>query len=267
MLACERQAIIIEQLREKRVVKIADLANRFGVATLTVRRDLDVLQDQKIVRRIYGGAVLVVEPEELSPNTFLAAEDGPENVAYRSKQAIAKAAAALVQEGETLMMGTGTTIYEVAKHLRRFSNLTIITGNLSIINELSDTGNTIYILGGVLEPNEYYINCQGDYSMHRRFWADKCFISCDGVTAKHGITADYPPNTRSGHVAMEQADQTIVVCGSQKIGQHGKSMTCALNEVDILVTDDAVAEEYCDEIRKEGVRVIVVPVDEKETKE
>lgn len=262
MLACERQDFIIKQLREHRVVKIAELAARLSVSTLTIRRDLDVLQDQKIVRRIYGGAVLTVEPEELSSNMIPAFENMEDSEQYKRKQAIAKAAADLVKEGETLMLGTGTTIYEVSKHLRRFSNLTIITGNLSIINELSDTGNTIYILGGVLEPNEYYINCQGDYSMHRRFWADKCFISCDGVTAKHGITADYPPNTRSGHVSMEQADQTIVVCGSQKIGQHGKSMTCALNEVDILVTDDAVAEEYCDEICKEGVRVIVVPVEE-----
>ena len=262
MLACERQAIIIEQLREKRVVKIADLANRFGVATLTVRRDLDVLQDQKIVRRIHGGAVLTVEPEELSANLILSADEGPDNEAYRRKQAIAKAAAAMVKEGETIMMGTGTTVYEVSKYLRRFSNLTIITSNLSIINELADTGNTIYVIGGMLDPNEYYINCQGEYSMYRRFCADKCFISCDGVTGKHGITADYPPNTRSGYVSMQQSDQTIVVCGSQKIGRHGKSITCALNEVDILVTDDGVAEEYCDEIRKEGVHVIVVPVDE-----
>ena len=146
MLALERQSIIIEQLREKRVVKIAELAKQFGVATLTVRRDLDVLQDQKIVRRIYGGAVLAVDPEELSPNAFLLAEEGPENVVYRRKQAIAKAAAELVQEGETLMMGTGTTIYEMSKYLRRFSNLTIITSNLSIINELFDTGNTIFVV-------------------------------------------------------------------------------------------------------------------------
>ena len=134
MLALERRSIIIEQLREKRVVKIAELANQFGVAPLTVRRDLDVLQDQKIVRRIFGGAVLAVEPEELNPNAFLFADEGPDNEAYRRKQAIAKAAAELVQEGETLMLGTGTTVYEVSKYLRRFSNLTIITGNLSIIN-------------------------------------------------------------------------------------------------------------------------------------
>ena len=264
MLAYQRQTIIMEKLREHRVVKIAELAAEFGVSTLTVRRDLDVLQDQNIVRRIYGGAILTVDPEELGNKGVLLQQDLQDNRLHRNKLAIAKAAASLVKEGETLMLGTGTTIYEVAKNLRRFSNLTIITGNLSIINELSDTSNTIYILGGVLEPNEYYINCQGDYSMHRRFWADKCFISCDGVTARHGVTADYPPNTRSGHIAMEQSDQTIVVCGSQKIGQHGKSITCALNEVDVLVTDDAVPEEYCEEIRKEGVHVIVVPVEEKE---
>ena len=261
MLAYERQAAILEQLREKRVVKIADLANRFGVAPLTVRRDLDVLQDQKIVRRIFGGAVLAVEPEELNPNTVLFADESPDNEAYRRKQAIAKAAASLVKEGETIMMGTGTTVYEVSKYLRRFSNLTIITGNLSIINELVDTGNTIYVIGGVLEPNEYYINSQGDYSMHRRFCADKCFISCDGVTAKFGVTADYPPNTRSGHVSMEQSNQTIVVCGSQKIGRNGKSITCPIDEIDILVTDDSVSEEYCEELCKAGVKVIVAPTD------
>lgn len=262
MLACERQAIIIDHLREHRVVKIADIAKQFGVSTLTARRDLDVLQDQKIVRRIYGGAILTVEPEELSGSIMPVLQDEQSNQQQRTKQAIAKAAAALVKEGDTLMMGTGTTIYEVARNLRGFSNLTIITGSLSIINELSDTSNTIYIIGGVLEPNEYYINCQGDYSMQRGFCANKCFISCDGVTVKHGVTAYYPPSTRSGHVSMEQSNQTIVVCGSEKIGRDGASITCRLDEVDILVTDEGLPADQREGIRKAGVELILVPVAE-----
>ena len=77
----------------------------------------------------------------------------------------------------------------------------------------------------------------------------------------YGVTADYPPNTRSGHVSMEQSNQTIVVCGSQKIGRNGKSITCPIDEIDILVTDDSVSEEYCEELCKAGVKVIVAPTD------
>lgn len=263
MLAHERQAHIIAHLREHRVIKITDIVDFFGVSNLTARRDLDVLQEQKIVRRVYGGAILCADPATLNRPDDLLPSTNQEQAKDLEKRAIGKLAASLVQEGDILFMGSGNTVLEVARNLRHLSSLTVITSSLSVINELSTTGSTIYILGGRLDYSEQSIEIQD--SRLESFCADKAFISCDGVTLTHGVTASYPPNVRAGQLMVKNAKEAILVANSRKFGNNALSITCKLSELSTVVSDDGLSEEYQKALLQQGVSLMLASVDD-ETK-
>lgn len=179
------------------------------------------------------------------------------------KRAIGKLAASLVQEGDILFMGSGNTVLEVARNLRHLSSLTVITSSLSVINELSTTGNTIYILGGRLDYSEQSIEIQD--SRLESFCTDKAFISCDGVTLTHGVTASYPPNVRAGQLMVKNAKEAILVANSRKFGNNALSITCKLSELSTVVSDDGLSEEYQKALLQQGVSLMLASVDD-ETK-
>lgn len=260
MLAHERQAHIINHLREHRVIKITDIVTRFNVSNLTARRDLDVLQEQKIVRRVYGGAILSAEPAALSRPDILLPSGDQEQAKNLEKKAIGKLAASLVREGDTLFLGSGNTVLEVARNLRHFSSLTIITCSLAVINELATTSNTIYVLGGRLDNSEHSIDVSDPQL--QSFCVDKAFISCDGVTTTHGVTASYPPNTRTGHLMVKNARQAILVSNSRKFGNNALSITCNLSELSTIVTDDGLSQEYQECITQQGVSLLLAPMND-----
>lgn len=258
MLAHERQAHIIDHLREHRVIKITDIVSRFGVSNLTARRDLDVLQEQKIVRRVYGGAILSADPATLGRPDVLLPSGNQAQAKNIEKKAIGKLAATLVREGDILFLGSGNTVLEVARNLRNFSSLTIITCSLAVINELSTTSNTIYVLGGRLDNSEHSIDVSD--ARLQSFCADKAFISCDGVTLTHGVTASYPPNTVVGHSMVKNAKQAILVSNSRKFGNNALSVTCELSELNTIVTDEGLSQEFRDELAQQGVTLMMAPI-------
>ncbi|MBE6972125.1 MAG: DeoR/GlpR transcriptional regulator [Ruminococcaceae bacterium] len=260
MLAHERQAHIIDHLREHRVIKITDIVSRFGVSNLTARRDLDVLQEQKIVRRVYGGAILSADPTTLNRSDVLLPPGNQEQAKDLEKKAIGKLAATLVREGDILFMGSGNTVLEVARNLRHLSNLTIITSSLSVINELSTTNNTIYVLGGRLDYSEHSIEINDPRL--ESFCADKAFISCDGVTLTHGVTASHPPNVSAGQLMVKNAKDAILVANSRKFGNNALSITCKLSELSTIVSDDGLSKEYQDSLAQQGVHLMLASMDE-----
>ena len=260
MLAHERQAHIIDHLREHRVIKITDIVDRFGVSNLTARRDLEVLQEQKIVRRVYGGAILSADPSTLGRPDILLPTIDQEQAKNLDKKAIGKLAATLVRDGDILFLGSGNTVLEVARNLRSFSNLTIITCSLAVINELATTSNTIYVLGGRLDNSEHSIDVSDAHL--KSFCADKAFISCDGVTLTHGVSASYPPNTKTGHLMVKNAKQAILVSTSRKFGSNALSVTCELSDLNVIVSDEGLSPEYQDAIAQQGVTLMLASTEE-----
>ena len=146
MLAQERHALILDILREKKIIRISDIATQFGISNLTARRDLDALQAQQLIRRVHGGAVLLEQENGRGPGQAPVRPRG-RNAQREEIRAIGKLAASLIRDGDVVFLGTGTTVLEVARHMRRLSNLTVMTNSLAVINELADSGNTIYVLG------------------------------------------------------------------------------------------------------------------------
>ena len=154
MLAQERYAAILRMIRETNIVKIGDIAKKLKVSNETARRDLETLQDQKLLKRVHGGAVLV------DPLIYTGPQSIPlpkEEVSYDEKSAIGAEAAKSVRNGETIFLDIGSTTLQIAKNLRSKRDLTVLTTSLDIINELAGTQVTLIILGGKLINDDLHI--------------------------------------------------------------------------------------------------------------
>ena len=259
MLAQERQTIIIRLLLENHFVKMSDLAERFHISQLTVRRDLDVLQDQRILRRVYGGAILIADPTELQADgivQYQAAEK--QRGADAAKQAIGAMAASMVREGDVVsLLDYGTTALAIAKHLKHKSNLTILTMALPVISELANSKNTIYVLGGALDSNDHYISGPFAEEMLKKFYADVCYMSCSGATLAHGVSSMSVQTSHLGTLAMQQAKKIILVCESRKFSIDAMCLTCPISDMDAIITDDGISDADREAIQNLGIELYI----------
>lgn len=253
MLAPERQKLIADMLNKNKVIKISEISYRFGVSNLTARRDLDVLAEQGIVRRVYGGAILITRQDPVPEDPEAVRQ---EHCLVEEREAIGKLAAAQVEEGDSIFFGNGNMVLEVAKNLRQMSNLTIISSSLSVINEFANTNNTIYILGGVLDPYEPKIGGRTAYEMMKNFFVDKTFISCDGFSLKHGVTAYHQPGAEMGTLVVENAEMPILIANSPKFGRNALNRVCALSDLSMIITDSGMSEERRAELDSAGVKTL-----------
>jgi DeoR/GlpR family transcriptional regulator of sugar metabolism len=251
MLAQKRQNVILEMLRQSGgIIKINDIVSKFNVSNETARRDLETLQDNNLVKRIYGGAILS------SVNSFIPVrEDGSRGQAERV--AIGQAAAELVHDGETVILSTGTTVLQVSRYLKRLHSLTVITNSLAVVNELSNTNFEIFVLGGKLDTNEK--NMYGDMALMslRSVFADKAFIGAGGITFEFGVS-DYGVDDftiREG--IIKHSIKTILVAQSEKFGSNAFSLGLSLNQMGIVVSDTNLSQEYQQGIKDMGIELIL----------
>ena len=258
MLAHERQDMIMAILHKKTVVKNAELAEQFKTSNLTIRRDLDALVDRGLVRRVYGGAVLcqATEAESQRPDADVVGAAGERRRAQTVS--IAAAAAALVREGDRVHLGNGALLVEVARQLRQFRQLSIVTGSLTAALQLINTNHEVYVLGGRLHHDER--NLAGSYAirMARDFRTNVSIIPCAGVSAEYGVMSDYLPAAELGCVAVENAEKTVLVCSSKKIGRAAFHHVCPVSALDVIITDDDITPEQKEALEACGVEVIVV---------
>lgn len=251
-----RQASILNILHENGSVKIKDLAKQFDVSIVTIRRDLDELAAAGLVTKVYGGAVM---PQRYRVGC-LQIVDTSGSSHHREKELIGAAAAALVREGETILLDIGETVLEVAKNIRNRQNITILTPSVPVLTELSSTSLPVYSLGGCMRNREMaFYGSLALYSLNQ-FCVDKAFIGCGGLTIDHGIT-DYSSDSAELHTAIAQrAKQSILVTDSSKFCRDAFAVIGPIECVDIIITDSNIPPEYAEAIRSRGVELKIVDI-------
>ena len=239
MLPEKRRALIMEMLHETKSIKNSDISTRFGVNSLTVRRDLDMLQQQGLIRRVYGGALLC-EDAALQPGApdKDSQEDGFD-ILQGKVSAIAKEAAKLVREGDILFLGNGVIVEEISKRLRRFSHLTIVTSSLPVVNQMINTPNAVYVLGGKLHHDEQNFSGNHAMAMLKDFRADKAFIN-GFFSVKHGVMSNFIPAAELGKLMIQNADVSVLVCGSGEMDQTGLYSVCPLSDLNLIIVDESL---------------------------
>ena len=252
MNAAQRRIEIYQLLEELRSVEVNNLAERFNVSTMTIRRDLQLFESQGLVTTNYGGAILNrgagIEPA-------FALKQGIMTIA---KHKIAQAAASLINDGDTIVVDCGTSTAEVFKCLNN-SNITIVTGAWSAVGYLH--GNRKIKL--ILAPGEYDELSAGVVStmtadFYRNFHADFVFISTQGLSPVYGATVPSPRDAMVKRALLKAGKKTVLLADSSKIGKRFFSRHAKTEEFGIIITDDGIHKKHAHEIKKRCKRLIVV---------
>ena len=255
MTAEERRQQLSEVLARRGFADLSALAADLGVSESTVRRDLTQLEEEGVARRTHGGAVFVSD-------RFIALNySAREMTAVAEKQAIGRMVASLIEDGETILLDGGTTTFQVAKNLLS-RTLQVVTNSLPIANVLSCAGNIeLTFVGGYIYPRTGValgpIVLQTLAPLH----VNKAIISTAGVT-QEGLFNANMLMVESEQRMMASADEVIVVADSSKFGRKALARICGWDQVDRLVTDDRLAPEWRERMRRPGTEVILAPIAE-----
>lgn len=234
MRSSDRRRTLLERVRAQGHVDAAALARDLGVDGSTIRRDLAVLAAAGVVRRTRGGVSAGDPAEVIDLPHDIRRSQRPD-----AKRAIAIAAAALVRDGETVILDNGSTTLQVAIELRRRHNLTIITNDLLIGMQVArQPGNRLHMTGGLLLNSLYTLAGPQAVASFDNLHADWLFMGAEGVHPDSGFTNINVVEIPTKHAMLAAADKVVVVADSSKFGRRAFATVCRLSDAAMLITDD-----------------------------
>jgi DeoR/GlpR family transcriptional regulator of sugar metabolism len=242
MLAAERRQAILRALHAGGAVRVADLATGLGVSEMTVRRDLDAMDAQNLLRKVHGGAVSRHNRGEEPWSSVKAAQQRAQ------KAAIATVAAATVEDGMTIAISAGTTTTELARRLRHRPSITVITNSVSVFTVLTDPAPDgadapqVYLSGGVRTPSDGLVGPVADAAI-ASFRVDATYLGVHGFDPDAGLTTPNIAEAQTNRTLIGISARLIVVADHTKFGEIGTNVFAPLRQVDTMVVDDGLAEE------------------------
>jgi len=258
MHASERQQLILDAARRTGFVSYRDLESRLDASPATIRRDLAHLESEGSIVRVHGGARLTREAPHDHRAMALAGMPFDESITRHllAKQAIGRAAAALCEPGEGIMIDGGTTTLQMCPHLAGL-NLQVLTNSLHIVNALLPQAGTRILVpsGAVFREQNIILAPAGEQSMPR-FHAPKLFMGAAAV-GPQGVMQPDVVLVASERRFLDQAEQLILLVDSSKFASSSGAIVCALEEVDIVITDAGIPEPAERMLREAGVKLIL----------
>ncbi len=256
--AVKRADFILQELISSGRISAEDLSQKLQVNASTIRRDLEKLERQKLLRRIHGGAVPV---DNLSYSTYSEELTFQENMGkfVEEKTRISMAALQLIQPGDTLALSPGSTTTHLARAIRRYPipNLTVVTNAVNIAMELTGIkGITLTLIGGLLLPDFFaLVGPMAEQSLSQMYVA-KAFVGVTGVSATHGLTGPNQLEAITHRVTIQRAQQVIVLADHSKIGKVALHAVVPITAVHTIITDTDAATDALAAIRATKVHVI-----------
>ncbi len=230
----DRHNKILKILSEKNEVNVAELVKTLSVSGVTVRQDLSDLEDKGLIKRVHGGAVLG-SPDKIANRLVYN---------YEEKLKIAKKAAEFVQNGETVFIESGSTNSLLAKELTKKNNITLLTSNLFIANEIKDFRSiNIILMGGVYQAQSECLVGQLTKLCIEQFNFDKAFIGVDGFTIDTGFTGKDMLRAETTSAIVKKAKQNFILTDSSKFGRKALIKICDTSEITHLISDNVPAKE------------------------
>ncbi len=241
MLAEQRRQAILQALGARGAVRVSDLATDLAVSEMTVRRDLDVLDEQNMLRKVHGGAVAQHNRGEEPRSTAKAGQQLPE------KAAIAAAAAAAVQDGMTIAISAGTTTTEFARRLRQRSSITVVTNSLSVFHVLTEPADeetaapVVYLSGGVRTPSDALVGPVADNAI-AAFRVDATYLGVHGIDPDAGLTTPNIAEAQTNRALISVGARLVVLADHTKYREVGTNVFANLGQVGTLIVDDGLGD-------------------------
>jgi len=253
MLNLERRTKILELLEKQGQVSVVDLSRRFKTSEVTIRNDLKDLHQRGLVQRAHGGAVKI-EKVSVDPSLKIKAELHAED-----KRRIGAAAAALVNDGESIILDSGTTTQQIARQIKDKKDLKVITNGLNIAMELFDAEDIqLILLGGVIRQNS--LSAVGHFAedILGQLSADKLFLAVDACDVEFGLSTPNVEESQVNQAMARIARETILVADSSKFGKRSLSRIVPLSAIDVIITDRGLPAETQAELRSREIKLILV---------
>lgn len=251
-----RQEFILARLQEAGSVSIDDLCASLGASIATIRRDLEDLEGRSLLKRVRGGAV-PIGPLFYEPFRHDASFQDKISSFAEEKRRIARAAAELVQTGQTIALSGGTTTTEVVRSLKVLSNISIITNTVNVAMELSNRKDIeVIVTGGILRGSWFTLIGPIANAATEMLFADIMFIGVDGIDARQGLTCTNPAEAEVLRNLAHHSKKKVVVADRSKLGTISKWLLCETREIDCLITDNGAADEAIAPFESLGIQII-----------
>jgi len=261
LFAQERRHRIKEILLAEGRVRVADLVSIFEVSDETIRRDLDQLEDEGVVQRSHGGAVLA---DNVQPAIAAIPPVHQRTLEFSAeKDAIGRAAASLVSDGQTVIIDAGSTTWNVARHLQSCHDVTVITNSLDVAQECGkNRALAVNMIGGRLIPRSMcLVGPQAEYDL-RRFHADLSILGATGIAPDKGFACTDIFEAETKRAMTQSAERVVVVADHSKLRRRGLVSFARLDDVDLLITSALSEQTILAEFEARGVSVIACPIGE-----
>jgi DeoR/GlpR family transcriptional regulator of sugar metabolism len=253
LLKEERQRLILEALHDSKKVTVGELSHRFGNSEVTIRRDLQELAAIGLLRRAHRGAVVAMPAPPEAPIIHRMALE------QSSKESIARAAAELVQEGDSIFIGSGSTTAYLARYLVTRGNLTVVTNALNIATELATNGKNITVVmsGGVIRSDE--LSALGHIAELAllEVRVDKIFMGMQAISLEGGLTTDHFPEVTITRKILSMASELNVMADHTKFGRMAAAYIAPVERITTLVTDAATDLSFISQLESMGINILL----------
>lgn len=253
MTLSERHKAILESLRNSGSVDVGVLSQQLKVSAVTIRKDLDMLEEKKLLYRTHGGAIIadpyiatrkVSEKEKLHPEL---------------KRRIGQRAVELLSPQDALIIASGTTVQAFARCIPNMK-MTVITSAMNVVMELLDKPDIEIIqLGGIIRHSSASVVSEYAIRMLDNFACNKLFLGVDGIDPEYGLSTTHLQEASLNRMMIHSATKTIVLADSSKFGRRGFSKICDMSDIDHVITDSGTPAKMLDAMAERGVKVTVVP--------
>lgn len=248
----ERQKQILSLLSKQGRLSVAEIVEQFSVSEATARRDLESLATEGKVQRVHGGAIAVEEAPPELPILEREIEQADEKVR------IGRVTAELIADNESVFLGSGTTVLEVAKKLRDRKNLTVITNSLPVLNTLAGLKEiTVISLGGQLRDSELSFIGHLTEQALAEVRVDKVIMGTRGISLEHGLTNDYLQETLTDRAILKIGREVIIIADHTKVNRVSIVLLAPLDAVHTFVTNEQADEKFIQSLKKQDIKVIV----------
>ena len=253
-----RRSAILQILKHNSNVSVTDLSRQFGVSEVTIRKDLNILKERNLLVRTRGGAI----------THKAGGHDDDTNIRmkrlahYREKKAIGRAAAEMIKDGDTIIIDSGTTAFQVACNLHKFQNLTILTNALNVAQEvLSYKRFNLILLGGnIRSSSESMVGALAESNL-KMFYCDKLFLGVDSFSVENGLST---PNMEEAHInqiMISRSHKVIAVFDSSKVNKRALAFITKLDNINTVVTDVGMDKTTMSQLKSMNIDVVTVKPD------
>ena len=249
----ERHQFILSKLKMEGKVNVLDLCNDLNVSSVTIRKDLKMLEDKNLLFRTHGGGT------SSNPYTIDRHVNEKEKIHAQEKKDIGTIAANLIEPNDCIIIASGTTVLSLAKSIKPQGNLTVITAALNVATELNHHPEVeVLVLGGILRKSSS--SATGVYAekILNDFSCSKLFLGVDGIDIEFGLTTTHMQEAQLNRKMIDASQKTIVLADSSKFGKKGFGRICGLEDVEQIITDSGISDHLLKTLQSMGIEVTIV---------